>query len=171
MPSVVPAPTTLGCGTSMDPQCRGWQIPFPRALCSPIFPDHFNMVTSSWASRGGTEVPAVISAVSTDLRTCCGGWGGKWEESPSVPSAHPCNAQRKQGNRRGRLVPAVIYGYPKIQGKPQWMLQNPSSGAKVLLFCFVLNSFICLLFVEGWEGVVCVCVVLFCSFLPLFFFC
>lgn len=38
MPSVVPA---LGRAASMHPQCRGWQIPFPRALCSPYIPRSF----------------------------------------------------------------------------------------------------------------------------------
>lgn len=36
-------------------------------------------------------------------------------------------------------------------------------------FCFVLNSFTCLLFVESWERVVCVCGLFI--FPPLFFFC
>ena len=53
-------------------QCCGWQIPIlpPELPASLVFSDHFNMMMSSLASRKGTNVPVLISAVST-ARTRC----------------------------------------------------------------------------------------------------
>lgn len=132
------------CNQSMDthtpprPRVVGGKAPFPELSALIIFPDHFNMVTSSWASREGTKVPALVSAVSADWRICCGGWAGNWQESPSCAFSTPMQCtENQQGNGPGRLVPAVINGYPKIQGKPQPMLQNPFWECK-RCFCFVV---------------------------------
>lgn len=120
------------------PRVVGGKAPFPELSALIIFPDHFNMVTSSWASREGTKVPALVSAVSADWRICCGGWAGNWQESPSCAFSTPMQCtENQQGNGPGRLVPAVINGYPKIQGKPQPMLQNPFWECK-RCFCFVV---------------------------------
>lgn len=57
---------------SMDPSVVGGKVPFlpPELPASLVFSDHFNMMMSSLASRKGTNVPVLISAVST-ARTRC----------------------------------------------------------------------------------------------------
>lgn len=114
--------------------------PFPRALCSPYIPRSFQngdiRLSQQRRDWSPSQPSFLLCPLTEELAAVVGEASGR--SLQAVPSAHPCSAQRKQGNRWGRLVPAAINGYPQIQGKPQWMLQHPFSGAKVLLFRSVL---------------------------------
>ena len=101
-----------GHAAKRGPQCCGWQIPFlpPELPASLVFSDHFKMMISSLASRKGTNVPVLVSAVSTAWRTQQWGWAGTWVESPShvLSTQVQCSQRNDMEIDAGRLVPAVI---------------------------------------------------------------
>lgn len=98
LPSSGANPTPLGHAAKHGSQYCGWQIPFSssRAPASLVFSDHFNMMMSSLASRKGTNVPVLISAVSTARRTRCVRLGRHLGKSPShVLGNNMCNAHKE----------------------------------------------------------------------------
>lgn len=166
---------------SMDPSppsVVGGKIPLPRACCSLLFPDHFNLATSSWASREGTMVPVLVSVVSTDWRILLWWLVGEaaGRHLPAVPSAHPGDAQRinQEIDQAGRSLLWWV-GNPKGQANHNGCCKIHFWGKSYFLFvCFW--GFFCFVFVlillsvgcRWLGGVVCGFFVLFS---PLVFIC
>lgn len=101
----------LAMPPSMDTSVEGGSTLSPSgAPCFPVFSDHFNMVIASSASREGTNVPALLSAVSTGWRARCLRWPDTWRASPGqgLGTHEHCTQRHDVEVDTGRLVPAVM---------------------------------------------------------------
>lgn len=94
---------------NMDPSVVGGKSLLPPELPASLrFSDHFNMVISSFTSRKRTQVPVLISAMSTGWRTRCV-WLGRHLGGVSKLSAREqCTQRNDMETDAGRLVPAVL---------------------------------------------------------------
>lgn len=142
MPSVVPTPTTLGCAASMDPQCCGWQTPFPERSAPLIFPDHFKMVTSSWASREGTEVPP-------SRHFCRVHWWKKnvlqWLGRQMGEVSKLCLQHTRAMHRENKEIDGAGWSLLRLMGTPKYKANHNGCCSILSLgqrfFCFVLFCF------------------------------
>lgn len=130
---------------SLDPKCCGWKNPLSQSPLLPSIPRSFQY--------GDLFLSQQRRDQSFSSHFCCVHWLEKLAVVvgqttgrilQAVPSAHPGDAQRiNWGNRPGRLVPAVINGYPKTQANHNGCYAVKSiSGANVVFVCFCFFFFV-----------------------------